>query len=80
MTPAWPGTFSELAYYDLAVQNYVDNTWDVLGYMTSPDPGPIRIADLGPGDKRIVRIVAALTNGTASEPRYVVVTAPDEPC
>ena len=80
MTAAWPGTFSGLAYYDFAVQNFVENTWDTLGYMMTPNSAPIRIASLDPGEKRIVRIIAALSNGTASEPRFVVVTAPDGDC
>lgn len=80
MVPVWPGTFSGLAYYDYAVQNFVANTWDTLGYMATPDPGAIRITGLGPQEKRIVRIIAALSNGTASDPRFVLVTAPAEAC
>lgn len=80
MKPLWPGTFSGLVWYDYAVQDPVTGEWITLGFMTSPDPGVIRLTGLEPGEYKIVRIIAARDNGTGSEPRFVLVTAPSEPC
>jgi Nuclease-related domain len=80
MIPVWPGTIEGLVWYDYAVQVPVEGSFIPLGLMTSPDPGAIAVTGVPPGEKRLVRIIAAVRPGVALDPMYVVLTAPPDRC
>jgi hypothetical protein len=80
LVPVWPGAAASVAFYEYAVQDPVNGTWHILGFMTSEDPGDIAITGLAADDERVARVTAARDDGTPGVARTVHVTAPSTAC